>query len=105
MGKQNHFLGDSETPNTRAPLFIFLKFRETEHRDTQWERGVKVLKKHSQLLSIYDFLPVGEPSSVELSKTAPNGAKATFCGKNRFIDGLRRVQKQFKTCMLGDRVP
>jgi hypothetical protein len=28
MGKQNHFLGDSETPNTRAPLFIFLNLEK-----------------------------------------------------------------------------
>jgi hypothetical protein len=78
MDKQNHFLGDFETLNTRAPLFLFLEFNETEHRDAQWERGVKVLKKHSKLRAIYGFLPVVEPSPVELSKTAPNGAKATF---------------------------
>ena len=77
MDKQNHFLGDFETINTRAPLFLCLEFNETEHRDAQWERGgVKVLKKHSKLRAIYGFLPVVEPSPVEPSKTAPNGAKA-----------------------------
>ena len=42
MGKQNHFLGVFEMPKTRAPLFLFLEFNETEHRYTQWERVVKL---------------------------------------------------------------
>ena len=43
MDKQNHFSDDFETPNTRAPLFLFLKFNESEHPDTHWERVVKVI--------------------------------------------------------------
>ena len=39
------------------------------------------------------------------SKRAPTVQKQYFEVSNRFIDGLRRVQKQLKTCMLGDRVP
>ena len=45
----NHFLGDSETPNTRAPLFIFLEFNETEQRNAQWERVVKLTKNDASL--------------------------------------------------------
>ena len=44
VDKQNHFSDDFETPNTRAPLFIFLEFNETEQRNAQWERVVKLTK-------------------------------------------------------------